>query len=627
MVGGSRARSPGRPSPLLSRSMVSTPASLSTARRRGSVRALLRARDSVTLLDGALARDEDVARSRMRTARLGEALGIPEPDRTHLAELVAGVAEQALRHGGGQIEFVLTWGSREPMFLIEIGDRGSDVPDPHTAELLAGARAVLDHVHVATTAGAGTTVPLGRGLRESSALSEDLLSGITAGADANAAADPASDVHRRTRELLRSLAAMRRHWAEVQQSARRLTLLDRLGEVFGPLQTTDVLLRSLALTLVPGWADGCVAILDEAKGERIHEVVALTPADGGADAPPVVHQTVSEGESAAALGVDPELVTRADASVVRDALTRAAATAAVDLASLLEHLVVAPLRHRGEPLGVLGVVRRGAPFSADDQAFVASIADRLAVSHHNGRLFANAQGATQSRDRVLWMVAHELRRPLNALSLGIERLKDARDAESEARSIARLEDSVSLMDRLVGDLLDVSSFERGLLSLSPRPLDLGGLVAEVIAELAPRFEAAGVVVEATIDPEPPRVRGDRYRLQQVLGNLLDNALNHAPRGTAVQVAVTRGRGKRVGVTVRDHGPGIPREEQAHVFNAFFRGSQSRRRGMGLGLMIAREIVLGHGGRIWLRSRPGEGATFHFSLPAESPARDAAKPAR
>ncbi|MBK7976439.1 MAG: hypothetical protein IPK07_25270 [Deltaproteobacteria bacterium] len=247
---------------------------------------------------------------------------------------------------------------------------------------------------------------------------------------------------------------------------------------------------------------------------------------------------------------------------------------------------------------------------------MASIADRLAVSHHNARLFATAQGATQSRDRVLWMVAHELRRPLNGLSLGIESLKDTRDPESEARSIARLEDSVARMDRLVGDLLDVSSFERGLLSLTLRPLDLAPLVAEVIAELTPRFEEGGVSIAATIDPDLPRVRGDRYRLQQVLGNLLDNALNHAPRGTAVEVKVTRGRGKRVGITVRDHGPGIPREEQAHVFNAFFRGSRARRRGMGLGLMLAREIVLGHGGRIWLRSRPGEGATFHFSLPVD-----------
>jgi signal transduction histidine kinase len=94
---------------------------------------------------------------------------------------------------------------------------------------------------------------------------------------------------------------------------------------------------------------------------------------------------------------------------------------------------------------------------------------------------------------------------------------------------------------------------------------------------------------------------------------------HAPRGTEVTVTVARRRGKRVAVTVRDHGPGIPREEQPHVFNAFFRGSTSRRRGMGLGLMIAREIVLGHGGRIWLRSQPGDGATFHFSVPiADTP---------
>ena len=175
---------------------------ISTAKRRATMRALLRARDSVTLLDGALANDEDVTRSRVRTERLGEALGIPDPDRGELATLVGELAQTAARHGGGQIEFVLTWGNREPMFLIEISDRGDGLAELN-GSANGGARARLDHFHVATTPGAGTAVQLGRVLREASLLSDDLLRGLTGGAGADTPLDPASDVHRRTRELLR----------------------------------------------------------------------------------------------------------------------------------------------------------------------------------------------------------------------------------------------------------------------------------------------------------------------------------------------------------------------------------------------------------------------------------------
>ncbi|MFN7950847.1 MAG: ATP-binding protein [bacterium] len=584
----------------------------------------------MTLVEGRIASDEDVALARRRALRLAEVLGMPAQEREPLAAVVAAAAAQALRHGGAHIDFFLTWAVREPMLLIEVSDVGPGHADlaatfaslirADATDERAGAEglAVLDHVHVTSTPGSGTTLELGRTLQQPAVLSDESLEALAAHTLAEGGGDPGTDAHRRARELRRSLHAMRRRWSEIEQAAGRVALLDRLGEVFGPLQPSDVLLRSAALTIVPAWADACTVILEDWKSDRVHQVTALAPRDGRADASVILAQTPPDGALASELGIDPEPLARADSRLVRAAIDRAGAGEGLDAGPLAEHLAVVPLRDRGQPFGVLGVGRARQPFSGDDQSLIRSIANRLAVSHQNARVLAVLQGATQHRDRILGIVAHELRRPLNALSLDIERLKDSGDDESQARAIHRLDDSVRFMDRLVADLLDVSSFERGLLSMNRRALAVGPLVEEVVASQAQRFHDAGVRLEVSIEAELPEVWGDRHRLEQVLGNLLDNALAHAPRGSTARVQVALARSKRVVLSVTDEGPGIPREEQARVFNAFFRGSTSRRKGMGLGLKIAREIVLGHEGRIWLRSQPGAGAAFHVSLPVGPP---------
>jgi signal transduction histidine kinase len=178
-----------------------------------------------------------------------------------------------------------------------------------------------------------------------------------------------------------------------------------------------------------------------------------------------------------------------------------------------------------------------------------------------------------------------------------------------------------LLGRLVDELRALSLAESGQLPLDKRPLNLGQVASNMQAAFDPLAEAEGIHLELTVAPDLPEVQADEARLQQVLGNLLSNALRHAGRGGAepeVHLSVSSpDLAKVVRVSVSDNGPGLSPEAQQHVFDRFWRADAGRSRdrgGSGLGLAISRGIILAHGGQIWVESVPGQGATFTFELP-------------
>ncbi|WP_304303513.1 hybrid sensor histidine kinase/response regulator [Pseudacidovorax intermedius] len=245
---------------------------------------------------------------------------------------------------------------------------------------------------------------------------------------------------------------------------------------------------------------------------------------------------------------------------------------------------------------------------------------------------ADLERAVRMRDDFMSMVSHELRTPLNTLYLETqvrkmhlarghmffftpERLKET--AERDQRQI-------QAMVRLIDDLLDVTRMRNGRLSMSPQAFDLSAMAARVVAALAQQAEAAGAAIHLEA-PEPLTGVWDEFRLEQVLTNLLTNALRYGG-GKPVDVNVGL-RGEEAVISVRDHGIGIAPEDQARIFQQFERAESGRREvasGLGLGLFITQQIVQGHGGRIELESTPGEGSTFRVVLPFEPPsAEDAA----
>jgi signal transduction histidine kinase len=212
-------------------------------------------------------------------------------------------------------------------------------------------------------------------------------------------------------------------------------------------------------------------------------------------------------------------------------------------------------------------------------------------------------------------VAHELRGPLTHLRGPLEALEDGLLAPTP-ETLAGLGDEVRLLERLVDDLQDLALAEAGQLALERGPVDLGGEVERAVKGLRPRADQLGIRLETDLPAGLPEVAGDARRIVQILRNLLGNALTHTPAGGRV-VARARPAPGEVVVEIEDSGAGIAAEHLPHLFDRFYRADPSRTRatgGAGLGLAIVQQLVVAHGGRVWVASAVGEGAVFGFSLP-------------
>ena len=233
---------------------------------------------------------------------------------------------------------------------------------------------------------------------------------------------------------------------------------------------------------------------------------------------------------------------------------------------------------------------------------------------------AELQKAVEMRDVFMSIASHELRTPLNGLILDVQlrRLRleqgrmDAFTADKLREMVARDERQIRSLTRLIDDMLDVSRIRTGKLSIRPQAGDLGVLAGRVVETLAPQFASAGSRVELTVEGDVP-VLIDEFRIEQVLVNLLTNALRYG-RGQPVSVRVAAGAGQ-ARIEVRDQGVGISEADQRRVFEQFERVTESGSpQGLGLGLFISEQIVQAHDGRIELSSRLGEGSCFSVVLP-------------
>jgi two-component system phosphate regulon sensor histidine kinase PhoR len=229
---------------------------------------------------------------------------------------------------------------------------------------------------------------------------------------------------------------------------------------------------------------------------------------------------------------------------------------------------------------------------------------------------SEARRVNTMRREFVANVSHELRTPLAAIKATADTLDGgALDDPAAARQfLARIQREVDRMGRLVQELLELSRLESGQEKLNLEPASIQAAVDEAVERHRGQAEAAGVALNVGLPDSLPLVLTDGERLQQVLSNLLDNALKFTPRGGSVTVSTSQEPGK-VWVSVSDTGAGIPDEHLPHVFERFYKVDRSRSgEGVGLGLAIARHIVHAHGGDIRVSSREGEGSTFSFSLP-------------
>ncbi len=222
----------------------------------------------------------------------------------------------------------------------------------------------------------------------------------------------------------------------------------------------------------------------------------------------------------------------------------------------------------------------------------------------------------RARRDLVANVSHELKTPLAAIKGLLELLEgDGVDDRHRAEFLGLMSTEADRLERLVEEQLQLARLDSGGLPLERERFDLDDLVDGVAASRRALAEAAGITLRARMAPSPVPVHADPARVEQVLLILIDNALRHTASGGEIEIRVDR-EGDEATLAVRDTGEGIPLDEQPFVFDRFYRGDRSREgRSAGLGLAIARGLVLAHGGVIELDSTPGEGSTFTVRLPA------------
>ena len=291
-----------------------------------------------------------------------------------------------------------------------------------------------------------------------------------------------------------------------------------------------------------------------------------------------------------------------------------------ELADMQTYLAT-PLVHAGETVGAMALhFREAAALGAADRSFTLLMAQAIATALHRARSYdaeqekrKRAELVAQTRADVLGVVAHDLRNPLSLIVTTTELLQEEDLEASRRKQILDIAMRAGKqMNRLIGDLLDTVHLQSGKMSLDLEDLDVCTVLRQAYETFRVIARKRDITLTSDCPTGPVWVRADPLRVSQVLGNLLGNALKFTPKKGSVTFGAMVSDAE-VAFHVTDTGSGIPPEQIAHLFEQFWQ-ARNDKRGVGLGLAIAKGIVDAHGGRIWCESVVGSGSTFSFTLP-------------
>jgi len=408
--------------------------------------------------------------------------------------------------------------------------------------------------------------------------------------------------------------------AELRAREQRV-LADASAAAGSSLERLDVQ-AALTRALVPQLADLCILEELADDGAILHREVAAA----GETERPVLAELMRRLQPRALLRATHAQVAASRRSILAADVADLVEEAGDLRAAGIRSLICMPLLSRGKVLGVLTLATAGSGrrYSAHDLALAEELARRAAIAMDNANLYEQARQATEARENLLAIVSHDLKSPLGVILMNLGMLLKARSGEDAPRTRQQLEfvqRSAVRMRSMIEDLLDTASIEAGQFSIKPRRLPVAPLVSETLETLQPLGERKSVQLTSDVAPGLPAIQADEARLQQVLANVVGNAIKFTPKGGAILLSVVHS-GDSVRFTVADTGPGIPQEDLLHVFDRYWKGGRQGGQGTGLGLFIVKRIVEAHGGRVWVESRAGEGSAFSFSIPVAPPSQEA-----
>ncbi|HEX8551167.1 MAG TPA: PAS domain S-box protein [Abditibacteriaceae bacterium] len=411
---------------------------------------------------------------------------------------------------------------------------------------------------------------------------------------------------------------------DIKRTQERQSFLVAASNVIASSLDYEETLASVASMTVPNIADWCavdlledsgqikrlaVAHVDPAKVQWAHEIQERYPTDP--EAQTGVPNVLRTGKSELYPEIPQEML-------IASAKDEEHLKLILDIG--FTSAMVVPLVAHSRTLGALTFVtaESGRHYGQEDLSLAEDLAARAALAIDNARLYRDVQEASRLKDEFLATMSHELRTPMTAI-LGWANLLNKRslDDDGTSHALEAIERNARSQVRLIEDLLDVSRIITGKLRLDVRPVTLSAVVEAAADALRPTAETKGIRLQVLLDPQAGPVSGDPERLQQVVWNLLSNALKFTPKGGRVQLRLER-INSHVEITVSDTGQGISAEFLPYVFDRFRQADATNTRtfgGLGLGLAIVRQLVELHGGSVQVAS-PGEGqgATFTVSLP-------------
>jgi signal transduction histidine kinase/CheY-like chemotaxis protein len=364
-------------------------------------------------------------------------------------------------------------------------------------------------------------------------------------------------------------------------------------------------LRTSARVAIPELAEWCVVEAGAPQGLAVAHEAA--------------RQETATTDAAALLDVERLRAVHAPALAAPASLFRDAAARALEALAPCAAVVV-PLSARAERIGTLCLFSRDrARLDPGRLATIAELGRRIAQALENASLHERTLAAVLAREQFLSIASHELRTPLSALSLQstlisrvAERVREPAEVREDlARRIASVQRQVVRLGALTNSVLDLARIRSARLRLEPDSCDLCEIARDVAAQFDDALREQRRVLTLALH-DPLVGRWDRTRIEQLLSNLVGNAVKHAGAGS-ITVTVERSGDSAI-ATVADTGPGIPEAEQGAIFEAFAQGKRAAVGGLGLGLYIARSIAVAHGGTISLSSAPERGTSFRVELP-------------